>query len=222
MQQRYYDQSLGRFLSVDPVTANAANGSNFNRYWYANNNPYRFVDPDGRQSRETITPPTTVGTGVPFLDSLLKPSDVQAASRGQMMKEQLVTEFSQKRSLKDVVLYVAIAMSAGTGSAGRGAGPTARTLSAEGKALVNAQPVESALKSDSTHRAASFVRQKAAEIGVHTPLVDGDGVTRALTQMPGGLNGQTGRYEYIVEKGGDLTHQRFVANGTINGVPNKP
>ncbi|WP_425531463.1 RHS repeat domain-containing protein [Pseudoxanthomonas winnipegensis] len=49
MQQRYYDPSLGRFLSVDPVTAyNDPNGS-FSRYWYANNNPYRFADPDGRQ-----------------------------------------------------------------------------------------------------------------------------------------------------------------------------
>ncbi len=50
MQQRYYDPGIGRFLSVDPVTANSVNGSNFNRYWYANNNPYRFTDPDGRQS----------------------------------------------------------------------------------------------------------------------------------------------------------------------------
>ena len=33
---------------MDPVTANPKNGSNFNRYWYANNNPYRFTDPDGR------------------------------------------------------------------------------------------------------------------------------------------------------------------------------
>lgn len=46
--QRYYDPQIGRFLSVDPVTANSVNGSNFNRYWYANNNPYKFVDPDGR------------------------------------------------------------------------------------------------------------------------------------------------------------------------------
>ncbi|MGH8084026.1 MAG: RHS repeat domain-containing protein [Lysobacter sp.] len=50
MQQRYYDPMLGRFLSVDPVVANASNGANFNRYRYANNNPYKFVDPDGRQS----------------------------------------------------------------------------------------------------------------------------------------------------------------------------
>ena len=48
MQQRYYDPIAGRFLSVDPVSANPSNGSNFNRYWYANNNPYGFVDPDGR------------------------------------------------------------------------------------------------------------------------------------------------------------------------------
>jgi RHS repeat-associated protein len=52
--QRYYDQSIGRFLSVDPVTADAANGSNFNRYKYAANNPYRFVDPDGRLDRDSV------------------------------------------------------------------------------------------------------------------------------------------------------------------------
>ncbi|MEN1970856.1 RHS repeat-associated core domain-containing protein [Luteimonas sp. MJ204] len=48
MQQRYYDPEIGRFLSVDPVTAYSMPGSNFNRYWYGNNNPYRFIDPDGR------------------------------------------------------------------------------------------------------------------------------------------------------------------------------
>lgn len=51
MQQRYYDPMIGRFLSVDPVTA-YSNGDwrFFNRYAYAFNNPYRFTDPDGRQS----------------------------------------------------------------------------------------------------------------------------------------------------------------------------
>ena len=48
MQQRYYDPGIGRFLSADPVTTGSATGGNFNRYWYGNNNPYRFVDPDGR------------------------------------------------------------------------------------------------------------------------------------------------------------------------------
>ena len=38
-----------RFLSVDPVKTDQRDGANFNRYWYANNNPYRFTDPDGRE-----------------------------------------------------------------------------------------------------------------------------------------------------------------------------
>lgn len=52
MQQRYYDPGIGRFLSVDPVTANSDTGANFNRYWYANNNPYKFTDPDGREAAD--------------------------------------------------------------------------------------------------------------------------------------------------------------------------
>jgi RHS repeat-associated protein len=49
MQQRYYDPVAGRFLSIDPVVTDANNGSSFNRYAYANNNPYIYVDPDGRK-----------------------------------------------------------------------------------------------------------------------------------------------------------------------------
>ncbi|MCX7564390.1 RHS repeat-associated core domain-containing protein [Xanthomonadaceae bacterium XH05] len=69
MQQRYYDPVALRFLSPDPVHVSATDGSNFNRYWYANNNPYRFRDPDGRKSKEEevrppeppqVLPPVTV------------------------------------------------------------------------------------------------------------------------------------------------------------------
>ncbi|MGQ3094535.1 MAG: RHS repeat domain-containing protein [Roseateles sp.] len=48
MQQRYFDPMAGRFLSSDPVVADADTGAMFGRYHYANNNPYRFVDPDGQ------------------------------------------------------------------------------------------------------------------------------------------------------------------------------
>lgn len=52
MQQRYYSPAIGRFLSADPVNVKTRDASGFNRYFYAENNPYRFVDPDGRESRE--------------------------------------------------------------------------------------------------------------------------------------------------------------------------
>jgi len=53
MQQRYYDPLAGRFLSLDPVGVDGGSGGNFNRDWYANNNPYRFTDPDGRRACPT-------------------------------------------------------------------------------------------------------------------------------------------------------------------------
>jgi RHS repeat-associated protein len=49
---RYYDPAFGRFLSIDPAGFDPANPLTFNRYAYANNNPYRFVDPDGRDPEQ--------------------------------------------------------------------------------------------------------------------------------------------------------------------------
>jgi uncharacterized protein RhaS with RHS repeats len=51
MQQRYYDPLIGRFYSNDPVGFTAINPMMFNRYAYANNNPYKYVDPDGNEAK---------------------------------------------------------------------------------------------------------------------------------------------------------------------------
>jgi RHS repeat-associated protein len=48
MQQRYYDPDIGRFISPDPVAPTPGNTFNFGRYTYANDNPIRNIDPDGR------------------------------------------------------------------------------------------------------------------------------------------------------------------------------
>lgn len=48
MQARYYDPLIGRFYSDDPAAFQKDNAHSFNRYIYANNNPYKFKDPDGK------------------------------------------------------------------------------------------------------------------------------------------------------------------------------
>lgn len=53
MQARYYDPGVGRFLSVDPAGTKADDIFGFGRYEYANNNPNRFIDPDGREVKAT-------------------------------------------------------------------------------------------------------------------------------------------------------------------------
>jgi RHS repeat-associated protein len=47
MQARYYNPTLGRFMGVDPVDYQEDNLHSFNRYAYANNNPYKYIDPNG-------------------------------------------------------------------------------------------------------------------------------------------------------------------------------
>lgn len=48
MQARYYDPSIGRFLSTDPKPPAAGELGTFVRYVYVANNPMTNTDPDGR------------------------------------------------------------------------------------------------------------------------------------------------------------------------------
>ena len=50
MQARYYDPVIERFYSNDPVGFKGVHS--FNRYAYANNNPYKYKDPTGKSSEE--------------------------------------------------------------------------------------------------------------------------------------------------------------------------
>ena len=45
---RYYDPYMRRFIQPDPVIQNVYNPQGLNRYSYVLNNPYKYVDPDGR------------------------------------------------------------------------------------------------------------------------------------------------------------------------------
>jgi RHS repeat-associated protein len=45
---RWYDPAIGRFMGYDPAGFDEGNPGSFNRYGYGNNNPYKYVDPDGR------------------------------------------------------------------------------------------------------------------------------------------------------------------------------
>jgi RHS repeat-associated protein len=57
MGARYYHPTLGRFTGIDPVGFNPDNLHSHNRYAYANNNPYKYVDPDGRIAFLAAIPP---------------------------------------------------------------------------------------------------------------------------------------------------------------------
>lgn len=93
MQQRYYSPDMGIFLSVDPVGVSPVNGLNFNRYWYASNNPYNTTDPDGRCD----------GPSTCAIDR-----DIAAMNRGEMSREDFM-ERSAARAAGAVTGLIVIA-----------------------------------------------------------------------------------------------------------------
>ena len=44
---RYYDATIGRFISADPFVQDITNPQSLNRYTYCLNNPLKYVDPSG-------------------------------------------------------------------------------------------------------------------------------------------------------------------------------
>lgn len=48
LHARYYNPTVGRFLSIDPVRGNPRTPQSWNLYTYVQNNPVNATDPDGR------------------------------------------------------------------------------------------------------------------------------------------------------------------------------
>ena len=63
---RYYDPQVARFMSVDPVAFVDDNTMSFNRYLYVNNNPYKYVDPDGEFLNFALKFALDVGINIAF------------------------------------------------------------------------------------------------------------------------------------------------------------
>ena len=78
MQARYYDPVIGRFYSNDPVGFRDV--LSFNRYAYANNNPYKYVDPDGQDAMITHMKNGSIQIDIPtkFTGPLATKQNIQA------------------------------------------------------------------------------------------------------------------------------------------------
>jgi RHS repeat-associated protein len=76
---RYYSPQLGRFMGIDPKAVDPGDPHSFNRYAYANNNPYKFVDPDGQVPIAMVT---TFAVGRVIMQRLVTVALTCGAQRG--------------------------------------------------------------------------------------------------------------------------------------------
>ncbi|OBW62861.1 MAG: RHS repeat-associated core domain-containing protein [Dehalococcoides mccartyi] len=60
---RYYDPTIGRFISPDTLVQNIHNPQCLNRYSYVLNNPLKYIDPSGHRMVIPGNPPQN---GIPF------------------------------------------------------------------------------------------------------------------------------------------------------------
>ena len=60
LRARYYDSSLGRFVSADPFSGVMNNPMSLHNYQYANSNPTRYTDPTGYMSLGELSVVTSI------------------------------------------------------------------------------------------------------------------------------------------------------------------
>src|SRR6478736_1368953 len=232
---RVWSAELGAFLQPDEYVFLGRSGTLWS---WPGQNPYRWRDPSGR------TIPNGGGNGVPGvgLRGLFEGFDISRdllTMAAQNLRECDYTEAYLNLLLANIAAQAGVIAFAdelvgefllGSVGGAEQEGLTGETVAPNAKAfqsyraelaqqeIEGAEAVGSALKGDPYHRSASFVTGDIGPNGKVFTLRPGVN----LTQVPGELNGVAGRFEWIVNEHGQLTHQMFVQGGPSTERPYVP
>ena len=199
---RDYHPVLGRFMSIDPVGFRESNIQSFNRYAYANNNPYKFVDSDGRYA-DLALESFSIGFGIGSFFSNLSQGNYGSAAvdAGGVFVD------------GTLALIPGVPGVAGLGiNASREAAEQAAKKSDdffEGTKYTD--KVKGQMKQGDFHSFPESVTgfQDAGKI---TEITGGDGVVRDKLEIPGNYRGHDGNFEFIKEPNNTINHRVFRPN----------
>jgi len=103
MQARYYDPAIGRFYSNDPIGFRDVHS--FNRYAYANNNPYKYTDPTGMAPCEGSSSRSCIQAD-PVNDKITSKPDVTASDKLSKVAVANKKKFAVKRGTKEKAGFI--------------------------------------------------------------------------------------------------------------------
>jgi RHS repeat-associated protein len=210
MRARYYSPTLQRFISSDPL--GIADGTN--TYSYVHGNPVNMTDPSGTFAWALAG---CLGGGAIsiFVDWINHATSGRKFTAAQAVYDGLTgcaTGAALTMGIGGIYrAYQSIRFTAEVveTQATLAARPAASTLERTG----------SALRDDVFHRSVSWVVDNPA--AQRFLIKGGDGVRRDLYQLPGEVNGKPGVFEWIIDRSGTITHQRFIPGGNVTGFPNQ-
>ena len=102
LRARYYDPTLGRFISVDPYLGRLEEPASQNRYVYVMNNPLRFVDPMGLDLIESAKMSWQWLTGTGADNRVLGPQSNQALDMRDAPGVNAAREFYKQKFSGDI------------------------------------------------------------------------------------------------------------------------
>ncbi|MCL2313212.1 MAG: RHS repeat-associated core domain-containing protein [Firmicutes bacterium] len=247
---RYYDAETGRFLNEDDRECLKQNGFSDtdideynNLYIYCYNNPINYVDEDGRYGTPIQWACAVIGgvAGRYFGDYVARKFGFVPRGKGwqnatnywlirsgvvvggavvgwftgtAVMKVAAAFLLTNPNTLEKMPAMLRWFLGLDIGGKGLASGNVADFI-------LSAPRVGRAQESDIYHRAGSFLSRSQLAQGKAFFIPDYKGVNYSvLLQTYGKVNNKSGIFEYIIAKGGVITHQLFKEGGVINGIAN--
>ena len=176
---RWYNPVLGRFTGIDPVKYQEDNIHSFNRYAYANNNPYKFVDPDGRAAFL-----------YPIVVFILKEAG------GEVLEQTTGAQLPTVKNIGQAVFKTAVKK-----------GVTKKANPLDGTKFTDKVKRQMNGK-DTDHNFPSSIDKQADAASVKK-ITGGDGIGRTKVELPGNINGKDGNFSWIIEPDKTVNHRQF-------------
>jgi RHS repeat-associated protein len=201
MGARYYDPVIGRFMSPDPVQFVETNIHSFNRYAYADNNPFKFTDPDGRSPLSIAVRELLRQSGGGYALGVAADAVSQFAAWGDVdMKLAATSNAAIAGGAAGLLNGVFTATS-----------PLARSAEAAKDFFQGTRytdKVIAQMRQGDFHSFPESVKAFQAE-GTVSRITGADGVSREMLRIPGEYAGKKGAFEFIKETEGTINHRLF-------------
>ncbi|RNB88787.1 hypothetical protein EDM59_06685 [Brevibacillus nitrificans] len=248
LRARYYDPSVGRFISEDTYKGQVDNPLSLNRYTYGHNNPLKFVDPSGHDAVIHADFAPSNGTIYKSANQLTLPEallisvdpsyspEQRAVAQGIVWKSIVSPDKGGPAVIANASKYAKIPQVA------KSTLIKGQTLGVIKHPVLDYTRVGSALKADPYHAFNDIIDNYASYAAKFALTGQRDGIDKTLYQIEGSMvvyetkyvfdkatrntimttvrKDIEGVFEWITTPKNEVTHRVFIPNGKVTGTPN--